>query len=223
MTLLASLRLSHVGAPREERATALLGAGHPLVRALDALAVLTRQTLAVTSALAACALATAAGATWAPAAALGAAAVLVVLAVLAAALLGEARRRALDLIVEGRERLPLAAVERERRRLLRPQTRARLASGLTEALEEALIPRAVPVASASLLADTRVLRENASELCAVAALVRAAPPSAGGVALVERLLRDGGSPLYGKDVRPLREELRRARYLLQSRAGEAVQ
>ena len=218
-TLPASLRVSDAGGPREENASALLGAEHPLVRALDALAALTRQTLAVTGALAACALAAAAGATWARAAALGAAVVLVVLAALAAALLRQARRRALDLIAEGREWLPLAAVAHERRRLLRPRTRARLASGLAEVLEEALIPRAVPVASASLLADARVLRENASELCAVAALVRTAPASAGGVALVERLLTDGCSPLYGKEVGPLREELRRARFLLQSQAG----
>ena len=216
--MLAALPLTRAREPRHANPAALLGAEHPLVRALDALDVLTRQTLAATGALAACALAAAAGATWARPAALGAAAVLVVLGALAAALLGEARRRALDLIVEGRERLPLAAVARERRRLLQPQTRARLATGLADVLEESLTPCGVPVASASLLADASVLRANASELRAVAALVRGTPASARGVALVERLLTDGCSALYGKDVGPLREELGRARHLLQSRA-----
>ena len=198
-----------------------MGEGHPLVCALDALAVLTRQTLAVIGALAAGAVAAVAGVTGAPAVALGAAAVLVAFAALAAALFRRARRCALDLIVEGREWLPLAVVERQRRRLLNRQTRERLATGLVGVLEDALIPPVLPVANASLLADDRVLRENASELCAVAALVRATPASAGGVALVERLLTDGGSPLYGNEVGPLREELRRARFLLQSRAGAA--
>ena len=218
-TLLAALPLIHAGSPRHQNPSALLGEGHPLVRASDALAVLSRQTLAVTAALAACSLAAVAGATWARAAALAAATVLVVLAALAAALLGEVRQRAMDLILEGRERLPLAAVKRERRRLLSPRTRVRLATGLAGVLEEALMPRGVPVASASLLADARVLRVNAGELRAVAALMRAAPASARGVALVECLLTDGCSPLYGKEVEPLREELRRASYLLQSRAG----
>lgn len=218
-TLPKAVPLTQAGQSRHANPAALLGAEHPLVRALNALAVLTRQMLAVTGALAACAVAAVGGATWARAAVLAAAAVLVVLGAVAAAVLRQARRRALGLIVDGRERLPLAALERERRRLLKPRARARLATGLADVLEEALTPRGVPVASASLLADARVVRENASELCGVAALVRGTPASAGGVALVERLLTDRGSPLYGKEVRPLREELRRARYLLQSRAG----
>jgi hypothetical protein len=38
-----------------------------------------------------------------------------------------------------------------------------------------------------------------------------------GVALAARFLSDGyGSPLYGNDVEPLREELNRIRYLLEA-------
>jgi hypothetical protein len=34
------------------------------------------------------------------------------------------------------------------------------------------------------------------------------------VALIDRLLHSGASPLYGSEVEPLRRELGRARYLL---------
>lgn len=78
-------------------------------------------------ALAASAVATLAG-VGAPATGLGAVTVPVVLAVLAAALFRRARRCALDLIVESREWLPVAAVQRQRRHLLKQQTRERLAT-----------------------------------------------------------------------------------------------
>jgi hypothetical protein len=215
---LAALALTDAGGPAQGEPSALLGADHPLVRALDALAVGIRQTLAAAGALATCAVAAAGGATWARAAGLSAAAVLFALVALAAGLRQKARRRALDLILEGREGLPLAAVERERRRLLKRRTRARLAASLARLLEEALTPPRPPVPGPSLLADAKVVRENARELCSVAALLRAPPASAGGVALVERLLTDGGSALYGNEVGALRTELGRARYMLESRA-----
>jgi hypothetical protein len=216
---LAALTLTHLGEPGQGDPSALLGADHPLVRALDALAVLVRQTLAIASALATCAVAAAGGAPWAHAAGLSAAAVLVALVALGAGLLQKMRWQAVDLILEGRERLPLPAVQRERCRLLRWRTRTRLASSLVCVLEEALMPPRVPVAGPSLLVDDRVVRAVATELRTVAALVRATPESARGVALVERLLTDGDSALYGGEVGALRKELRRARFLLQSRAG----
>ena len=52
------------------------------------------------------------------------------------------------------------------------------------------------------------------ELYAVIALLAERPESAAGVAIVERLLTDGGSALYGHDPVALREALSRARYLL---------
>ena len=55
-----------------------------------------------------------------------------------------------------------------------------------------------------------------AELAAVAALLRSERPGLRGVALAERLLTDGASPLYGQDIGALREQLRRASFLLRS-------
>ena len=214
-TRLAALKPARSSRLGPQDPSALLGARHPLVHTLHALGVVARQTLAVAVALATCAVFAAGGATWALAGGFITVHVLLALVAIAAGLRGRARRQALNLILEGRERLALAAVERERRRLLNPRTRRRLATELTGFLEGALLARGVPVASPALLADPSVVRENASDVSAFAALVRAAPASARGVAVVECLLRRRSSALYGKEAQPLGEELRRARYLLQ--------
>ena len=99
-------------------ASAVLGSEHPLTRVMRAEQVLGRHALAVVLMLAAALAGWAERLAWAPAAAIGAAAALLALGVVAAVLRQRAHWEALELIAEGREGLPIAPVERERRRLL---------------------------------------------------------------------------------------------------------
>jgi hypothetical protein len=113
-----------------------------------------------------------------------------------AALRARRRELCLELIIGGRQALPLACTQRERRRLLDPRTRQQLATSTDEILQTAagalpLHPAVRPIFYA------RVIRHVAP-----------------GVAAVEWLLRAPASPLYDVHVEPLRQELGRARYLL---------
>jgi hypothetical protein len=84
-------------------------------------------------------------------------------------------------------------------------------------VETAARPQARPGAPQPL-ADVRVIRAVASELREVAGLLRGGRPAVEGVALVEWLLTSPATPLYGTEVELLRQELRRARYLLTAHA-----
>jgi hypothetical protein len=118
----------------------------------------------------------------------------------------------LALIAAGREDLPLAPVERERGRLLDPRTRSCLAASLESLVEEAR--HASPLGVRPLF-DRLVVAAVADELLEVAELLRVAPSSARGIALVWCLIWDGvESPLHRGDVAELRGELGRIRYLL---------
>jgi hypothetical protein len=64
------------------------------------------------------------------------------------------------------------------------------------------------------LFNRRVVAEVAPELATIAALLRRDHTGEQGVAMIERLVVDGGSPLYRDDVEALREELHRVHYLL---------
>lgn len=139
-------------------------------------------------------------------------------AIVAEAVLGcrrvvlHARRRdlCLDLIVQGNESLPVAAVAAERARLLAPRHQEQLA----RALERIVCPE--PVSSVLLTArpivHARVVNELASELDELTQLLRGRQLSARGVALVERLISSPMSPLYGTDPVELAHELGRVRY-----------
>jgi hypothetical protein len=196
---------------------ALLGAQHPLARDVESLHVVARDAPTVVVALACGAIAWLDGAPWGAPVVLGAAVALLLLGASAVALHARERTHVRELILDGHERLPLPLVQRERRRLLDPRLRAQLAHSLLEMVGSEP-PRAPPVYL------PRVVRETEPEIRRLAALLRGEPsgargialePSgARGIALVERLLRDGLSPLYGDDPRPLREELRRLAYLL---------
>jgi hypothetical protein len=143
--------------------------------------------------------------------------VLLALVAVAATLRDQRRRLAFDLIAEGRQSLPVRDVERERRRLAALRTRVQLAKSFERVVEEAVAPRRLapdPFPMVRPLVAARV----AADLSRVAALLLDASPGVRGVALAERLLTDGGSPLYGTDVVALREELGRVRFLLSSDA-----
>ena len=122
----------------------------------------------------------------------------------------------LDLIVDGREDLPLRSVACERRRLLDRRHRVRLARALDALREEAATPSSgARHVSALQPACHRHRRAGARRNCPGAA---ASDASVRGVALSERLLSGHDSPLYGNDADRLREQLRCIRFLLDDRA-----
>jgi hypothetical protein len=119
------------------------------------------------------------------------------------------RERAVQLIADGRADVPMAAVEREARRLRDPRRVFLLARSLDALRLEARAPyrdrRTRP------LYVPGVIREVDAEVAMLARLMRAEPPRAGlaATARAERLLGDAESPLYGDDPRRLREEIAR--------------
>jgi hypothetical protein len=130
-----------------------------------------------------------------------------------AALRARRQELCLGLIVAGRQALPLACVDRERRRLLDPRTWERPATSIDEILEIAagqlpLHPAVRPIF------HVRVIRQVGPELRQVASLLRGGAPCVRGVAAVEWLLTSPASPLYGVEVEQLRQELGRVRSLL---------
>jgi hypothetical protein len=125
------------------------------------------------------------------------------------------RDACLGLLTEGRGGAHIRVLERERCRLVEPRHLATLARSIALLVQDAERPPIRP--RARLVFDVRVVRSVAPELRAIAERLLAPAPAVQGVALVERLLRNGGSPLYGSEVEQLRRELGRARYLLPER------
>jgi hypothetical protein len=118
-----------------------------------------------------------------------------------------------NLVIDGLERLPLASLGCELRRLRDPRHQARLARTAEDLADRAdhynhergLGP---PLYSHHVLAGVQLqLRDVARSLRADGRGVR-------GVALLDRLITSGSSPLYGRRVGPLRDELARIRFLL---------
>jgi hypothetical protein len=202
--------------PHEEvLADALLGPDHPLVRLLQRRKLVLEWSLVVAAALSASIVAFADGVSAALAVVLATAIVESVLVCDAAMLSCSKRDRVLDLIVQGRGDLPLAAIACERRRLLDREHQQHLAGWLDGIRNEAEYPvrarrRARPIFS------VRVIVAVAPELATIAAQLRSEDTGLRGVAATQRLLVDGTSSLYGHDENRLCEELHRIRYLLAS-------
>jgi hypothetical protein len=201
------------GAGDSSVAEALLGASHPLVGVLRGLDSVLKHAVSVAAVQAA-------GVVFflgheQPGLALAIAGVLVQLwlGFRLAVLVASRRHLCLDLIIEGRCALPLACLQRNGEGLLRPPRLGRLAGAIEEIVEVAVRPPA-GVVFARPLYSVSVVRPVVPELREVARLLRADDPASRGVALVERLVTCGASPLYGAEVQPLREELGRARLLL---------
>jgi hypothetical protein len=195
------------------RPSELIGRAHTLAQVSRAVTTVERAAVAVGS------LVIASVAVWGEAGAraviLSGVGLLLGLVVLVAILLDQRHRLALDLIVDGQQWLPVRGMVRERDHVADIRSRARLARSYERIFEDGLglrrsAPGPLPMVRPGIAA--RVLRE----LAAVAALLRAGDPGLRGVALAERLLIDGASPLYGDDVAALRAELCRARSLLRS-------
>jgi hypothetical protein len=134
----------------------------------------------------------------------------VVLGCRRAVLHAQRRDLCLDLIVQGNESLPVAAVAAERARLLAPRHQEQLARTLER------IVRPEPVYSVLVTArpvvHARVVNELAPDLDELMQLLRGQQLSARGAALVERLISSPMSPLYGRDPDELAHELGRIHY-----------
>jgi hypothetical protein len=199
---------------RPRSASAVLGSDHPLARATDALDNIVRQSLAVAAVLVGSIIDLIVGRPWGGTLAASAAIVLLGLAAIATACKKAQRDRALSLIREGRENVPVAAVQRQRRRLGDPRTRTTLARSLTDMIDQASPRRGLLACRICPLFDRAVIRTVADDLRAVIRLLDTDHAPVRGVALVEHLLIDAFSPLYGNQTEPLRQELHRIAHLL---------
>jgi hypothetical protein len=193
-------------------ADALLGADHPLARVLDRISAVREQAIVVAVLIAASIVTLAAGVPAAPAL-IAATAVETALLGALAVLTSTRRERVLELIIEGHGLLPLAPVAREVQRLADGTHRKQLAQSLDQLRQEAEHPVSRPP-SARPLFNRRVLDSVAPALRTVSVLLRSEFVDVRGVALTERLLTAGDSPLYGRDVDRLRQELGRVQFLL---------
>jgi hypothetical protein len=177
-------------------------------------AAVARQARAVAALLAAAITASLNGLAWAWAGVAGGVAVLAGLGGVALAARVRARWAAREVIADGGERLPLAPIERERARLMADGTRSTLATSLERMLAQAAATTRPAQPALRPMFDVRVVHAVAEDLRALAARLRAGPATARGVALAEQLVTWGGSELHGHELEPLREQLRRVRYLL---------
>lgn len=214
-TLEAHPRTNSVGRGASERSIAALwlGAGHPLAGVLREAETVFAQLVSVTAVQAAGVVLLFGNLRFGLSLAIAGVVVQLALVCRLAALKAHRREVCLELIVAGRERLPLACVAREWLRLLNPRTADQLAGSVDEILEVAdqrppLHPAGRPIFHIG------VIRRVAPELHQVASLLRAGRPCVRGVAAVEWLLTSAESPLYDVDVESLRQELGRVRYLL---------
>jgi hypothetical protein len=196
-------------------ARALLGPDHPLVRVLDTRRVLIDQSFVVLGVTVASAMAAVAGVSHAIVATAAAVVAQLGLAGTLAILTTTKRARLLDLLIEGRDRLPLGAVERERDRLLDIGHRTTLARSLDGLRREAEHPRLRPPSTQPLYAP-RVIAAVAPDLAWTARLLSAPDAAIAGVAMTEQLLGGSRSPLFGTDVERLRQELRAINFRLQA-------
>jgi hypothetical protein len=201
-------------APASTSAAAVLGADHPLVPALGALEAVVMQSRVVGAVLGTSIVAEIAGAHRAVAITFGGAIVLAGLVLVSIPLRQRIREHAVNLILAGRESLPIRPVQAQCRRLLAPRTRRSLARSLDAMVHRALRPPNPPVRGMRPIFDVAVVTGVSRELVSVASLLRADRVPVAGVALAERLLTDADSPLYGHEVGPLRDELDGLRAIL---------
>ena len=193
-----------------------LRSDHPLLRATETAHYTGRQWVHVAAVLTGSVIAQIEGREWAGPLALSAAIVLLILTVLVAAHKQRERDCAIELVLEGHETVPIAAVQSQRRRLLSDQTRNGLAGNLEDLIRQAANRSRLRMRVTPLPFDPKVLTMAAGELRDVIGLLRTEGVSARGVARAERLVEHAVSPLYGQDADALREELRRVRDLLEN-------
>ena len=191
--------------------------GDPLARVQERISTRRQQTAVVPAVLGAAIVALATGHRGALALVPVCASAEIVLATSLLRLASDRRAQVLELIADGHG--ALAAVARERRRLLTAWHRAQLARSLHELADNASVRVACP-ASGRPLYSPLVRTALAAELHATALLISGDDVAIAGVALTERLLSGHDSPLYGADPNLLRQELHRINFALQSTAAE---
>jgi hypothetical protein len=187
----------------------VLGASHPLARALDLVGVLRRQATATGPAVVASAVGAVIGVDWARPALVASVAVVFVLAVGLALAVSATRECARDLVIEGSE-VDLAVVACQRRRLLSQRQREMLADSL-EGLVRWAERADREIGTSPPVCDSHVIRQTGRDLLALASDLRSATIGVRGVARTQRLLTSGTSPLFGTEVDELRGELARIR------------
>jgi hypothetical protein len=185
----------------------VLRADHPLLRATEAVESTVRQWVNVAAVLTGSVIARLEGGEWAAPLAVSAASVLLILTIVLALCEQHKRDCALDLILAGDEATAIAVVQRQRRRLLSARTRDVLAASLEDVVRYVSSGPKRWSRIGRPLYEPSVVAAVADELREVVGLLRADGVSARGVARVERLIKRAGSPLYGLEVSPLREEL----------------
>lgn len=151
---------------------------------------------------------------WATGLAISAGIAVLAITALIAALVARVRDCATELIAEGRETLPIAAVQRQRRRLLTRRRTKILAKTLDTMVRHATAPPKIRTTATRPLFDPMVIARVGPDLRALIERLQTERAHARGVALIERLIIDGGSPLYRDNEKRLREELHRVRFVL---------
>jgi hypothetical protein len=154
------------------------------------------------------------GHAWATSLVISAGVVLLLISAVISALMARVRDRAIDLITGGRETLPIAVVQRERRRLLTRRRTQILAKTLDTMIRYTTTPPKIRTTATRPLYDPTVITRVAPDLRAVIENLQSEHTHARGVALTEQLITDGRSPLYGENEGRLREELHRVRSAL---------
>jgi hypothetical protein len=209
-------RVSFPPAEPRPAPAALLGPGHPFVRDSERLASVVRAFVVGSAVLLGATTAVAAGASSARAMIVAVAVADLLFVCWAALLLDRRRWHALDLVGQGREALPIPAVARLVARLNSPRHRRRL----IRSVEELVDPEVRPFDVATVpwrFVRSDLLAPVHRELNQIARLLRNSDASVQGVALMTQLMHDGTSSLHGFDIRVLREELARVRFLLEPR------
>jgi hypothetical protein len=202
----------------ESLAAELLGSEHPLARALDRRSALRLELAVAGVLLTAAVVGVGEGARGAAAVALGAVVAVAVAGVRMLLTSTRIRSLVLELLVEGRESVPLREVQAERCRLRDVRRRQRDADWLVRVADGRDLGLAAPGGGSALI-SARVVKGARDELLAVAAVLRDDTSAVQGLALAEQIAREPWSPLYGRDTRALREACSRARYLSSAQGG----
>jgi hypothetical protein len=200
--------------PAAQSARTVLGSAHPLSRATEAVTAVARQWLTCAAILAGSIIAQLERHPWGTVLTASSALVLAALTALLVILKQRVSDRAIELIAEGREALPIATVRRHRQRLTAPKTRNALAKTLDTSIRQATNPPRIVTRGTRPLFDIRVIAGVATDLREVVVLLQSGNPPAPGVALIDRLITDGQSAFYGHEIEPLRQELHHIRQAL---------